>query len=130
VAQLRQSSTGQTWMDIQRALVEGGFKGEGDSPIYRGGQMVGIYNGVLLLESTRVPIGAAANTRRAVLCGAQSVAFAYGQNQGATEMSWVEEMFDYENQLGVSAGLIAGMKKVVFNSADYATVVLSSYSAA
>lgn len=35
-----------------------------------------------------------------------------------------------ENELGVSAGLIFGMKKAVFNSADFATVVLSSYAVA
>lgn len=35
-----------------------------------------------------------------------------------------------ENQLGVSAGLIAGLKKTVFNSADFATIVMSSYAAA
>jgi N4-gp56 family major capsid protein len=135
VRDLRQASSGQTWMDIQRALVEGGFKSEKDSPIYKGGQMVGIYNGCLILESTRVPYGVSAtstpdtDTRRAVLCGAQSAAFAYGQKQGATEMSWVEELFDYENQLGVSAGMIAGLTKLTFNSKDFGTVVLSSYAA-
>lgn len=40
-----------------------------------------------------------------------------------------EELFDYENQLGVSAGLIWGLKKTTFNGADFATVVLSSYAA-
>ena len=40
-----------------------------------------------------------------------------------------EELFDYENQLGVSAGLIWGLKKTTFNGSDFATVVLSSYAA-
>lgn len=35
-----------------------------------------------------------------------------------------------ENELGVSAGLIFGLKKVQFNSADFATAVLSSYAVA
>ena len=137
VRDLRQASSGQTWMDIQRALVEGGFKGEGDSPIYKGGSMVGIYNGVLLLENTRVPQGVNSSTgaaittvRRAVMCGAQAAAFAYGQKNGATEMSWVEELFDYENQLGVSAGMIAGLTKLTFNGYDHGTIVLSTYAAA
>ena len=135
VRDLKQASSGQTWMDIQRALVEGGFKGENDSPIYKGGSMVGYYNGVLMLESTRVPYGVSATTtaetdvRRAVLCGAQSALFAHGQKNGAGEMSWTEELFDYGNQLGVAAGMIAGMKKTVFNSKDFGTIVLSSYAA-
>ena len=135
VRDLKQASSGNTWMDIQRALVEGGFKDEKESPIFKGGSMVGYYNGVLLLESTRIPYGVSAtstndtDTRRAVMCGAQAAAFAYGQKQGATEMSWVEELFDYENQLGVSAGMIAGLTKLTFNSKDFGTIVLSSYAA-
>ena len=35
-----------------------------------------------------------------------------------------------ENQLGVSAGLIFGLKKMVFNSKDFATIVVSSYAPA
>ncbi len=128
VKYLKQASSGNTWLDIQRALVEGGFKDERESPIFKGGSMVGYYNGCLLLESTRVP-SASANTYRAVLCGAQAAGFAYGQKNGATEMSWVEELFDYENQLGVSAGMIAGLTKLTFNSKDFGTIVLGSYAA-
>lgn len=43
---------------------------------------LGVYNGVVLHEWTRLPngIGAnSANTRRAVFCGAQSVSLAWGQ---------------------------------------------------
>ena len=135
VRDLRQASSGQTWMDIQRALVEGGFKSEKESPIFKGGSMVGYYNGCLLLESTRVTQGAVTttadtDTRRAVLLGAQAAAFAYGQKNGATEMSWVEEMFDYENQLGVSAGMIAGLNKLQFNGYDHGVIVASTYAAA
>ena len=32
--------------------------------------------------------------------------------------------------LGVSGGMIFGVKKAVFNSADFGTIVLSSYAAA
>ena len=53
----------------------------------------------------------------------------YGRDNGPERYTWVEELFDYENELGVSAGLIFGLKKAVFNSADFATVVTSSYAA-
>ena len=46
-----------------------------------------------------------------------------------SNMSWVEEYFDYQNQLGVSAGMIYGIKKTVFNSADFAVLTVSSYAA-
>ena len=45
-------------------------------------------------------------------------------------MSWVEELFDYQNQLGVSAGMIAGLKKTQFNSEDFGTITVSTYAAA
>jgi hypothetical protein len=55
----------------------------------------------------------------------------FGRDGGPNRYTWVEELFDYENQLGVSAaGLIFGMKKAVFNSLDFSTVVTSSYAAA
>lgn len=125
------TSTGQ-WLDIQKAAMQGG--NVENNPIFTGA--LGEYNGVILHESTRVPLGvdasnvAVANTRRAVLCGAQAAAMAFGQDGGPNKMSWVEEMFDYENQLGVSAGMIAGLKKVRFNSLDFGTIVVSSYAAA
>ena len=44
-------------------------------------------------------------------------------------MEWYEELFDYGNQYGVSAGMIWGAKKTVFNSADFGTVVIATYAA-
>tara|TARA_R110001583_G_scaffold37058_19_gene121352 strand:+ start:110 stop:250 length:141 start_codon:yes stop_codon:yes gene_type:complete len=44
-------------------------------------------------------------------------------------MTWVEELFDYENELGVAAGMIYGLKKTVYNSIDFGTVVMSSRAA-
>lgn len=127
------TSTGQ-WLDIQKAAMQGGRIN--DNPIFTGA--LGVYNGVILHEAFRVPQGVSGatslsvtNTRRAVLCGAQAAAIAYGQNSGGSETySWQEEMFDYANQLGVSAGAIWGLKKMVFNSTDFATIVISSYAAA
>jgi len=131
--QLRTQSTatlGGQWADIQRAAIQGGAGS--DNPIWTGA--LGVYNGVILHESTRIPAfstGAGANTgRRAVLCGAQAAAFATGQKDDATgqEMSWFEELFDYGNKLGVSAGMIAGLKKNIYNGKDFATIALGSYA--
>jgi len=53
---------------------------------------------------------------------------AYGQDNGPNQMSWVEELFDFGNQLGVSAGMIAGLKTTRFNSQNFGTIVMSSYA--
>jgi hypothetical protein len=71
-----------------------------------------------------------ANTRRAIFMGAQAALFAVGKGGNPDSMTWVEEEFDYENQLGVSAGMIYGLKKTVFNSADFASIVVATYAAA
>lgn len=127
------TSTGQ-WLDIQKAAMTGGMVK--DNPIFDGS--LGVYNGVILHEAYRIsqgcssatPTSAVANTRRAVLCGAQSGVVGFGREAGPERFTWVEELFDYENQLGVSAGLIFGMKKTTFNSADFATITIPTYAAA
>ncbi len=115
-----------TWYDAQKARVQGG---EMDNGIFNGA--LGVYNGVILHESTRVPVAPSTTTvRRAVLCGAQAALFGTGQGNSPSQMKWVEEMFDYGNQLGVSAGLIWGLKKTQFNSVDFGTIVMASHAEA
>ncbi len=126
VTDLRTSTQTGQWLDIQKAAMAG--MSSSKSPIYTGA--LGEYNGVILHESTRVPAGAVAGTRRAILCGAQSGLVAFGQNSSTNKMTWVEELFDYGNQLGVSAGMIWGAKKTVFNSQDFGVIVISTYAAA
>ena len=133
VTDMRISTTTGQWLDIQKAAMTGGRVD--DNPIFSGA--LGVYNNVVLHSSFRVAPGcnsgtsaAVANTRRATFCGAQAAVLAYGQNNSDQQMTWVEELFDYGNQLGVSAGLIFGIKKMVFNSADFATIVTATYAAA
>jgi N4-gp56 family major capsid protein len=126
------TGTGQ-WLDIQKAAMSGGqIK---DNPIKTG--MLGVYNGVMLYETRRVTQGVNSSTgaaistvRRAPLVGAQSAIIGFGQGyDSTTSVNWAEELFDYKNQLGVSAGFIAGLKKTRFNSADFSTIVVSTYAA-
>lgn len=133
------TSTGQ-WLDIQKAAMQGGDVRE--NPIFTGA--LGVYNGVILHKASRVAQGvhastgaAVANTRRAVLCGAQAAVIAFGSENGSTRYTWVEETFDYGNQFGVSAGSIFGLKKTKYipaddsstNAEDFGTVVVSTYAA-
>lgn len=124
VTDLRNNTSTGEWLDIQKAAIQGGNISK--NPIYTGA--LGEFNGVILHESTRVQT-VTSGVYRAVLCGAQSAVLAVGQGGSTNKMSWVEELFDYKNQLGVSAGLIHGIKKTVFNSADFGTIVLPTYAA-
>lgn len=134
--QLRTNYNNGAWADLQKARLLG--SGSDENPIFTGGSFLGIYNGVVIHESVRVPNGvhsttgaAVTNARRAVMCGAQALAMATGRDDsGPEKMNWVEELFDYNNQLGVAAGMIAGMKKTQFNSKDFACFVLATYSPA
>jgi N4-gp56 family major capsid protein len=99
------------------------------NPIFTGA--LGMYNGVVLHESTRVPAAPTnGNVRRAVLLGAQAGVMAFGRGYGKNTYSWEEEMFDYGNQLGVAAGSIAGMTKTRFNGSDFASIVVPTYAVA
>lgn len=130
--QLRQdSTTAGSWADIQRAAMEGG-KITGN-PIFTGA--LGMWNSVVLHESSRVPniistpgSGAISDFRRPVFAGAQAACMAFGKNSGPGKMSWVEDTFDYGNQLGVSAGMIAGLKKTRFDSKDFATLTMATWA--
>ena len=87
VTDLRQSTSTGQWLDIQKAVYQGSKEA---NPIYQGG--LGEYNGVVLHESTRVPAGLVANTRRAIFVGAQAAVIAFGQNNTQNKMTWVEEL--------------------------------------
>jgi len=124
VTDLRTNTNTGQWLDITKAAYL--CKGT-DNPIYQGS--LGEYNGVILHESTRVPT-VTAGVYRAIFCGAQSGVIGFGQGGSENKMSWSEELFDYQNQLGVSAGFIWGCKKLIFNSQDFGVIVLPTYAAA
>jgi len=127
------ASSVNNYIEIFRAAMMGGkYK---DNPIVTGASFE--YNNVIVHESTRIPVitgtpnsGTAADFRRAVFCGAQAGCMAYGRGNSPSNMDWTEELFDYGNQLGVEAGCIAGFKKSIFNSKDFATIALSTYAPA
>lgn len=124
------SATAQvTWYDLQKSMLQG--SGSPKNPIFTGA--LGTYNGCIIHESFRVPQGVSGATglpvttaRRAILCGAQAGVAAFGQGHSESSYDWFEQMFDYGNKLGVKAGCISGLKKSVYNSVDFGTVVMSS----
>jgi N4-gp56 family major capsid protein len=131
VTQLRTNTNAGQWLDIQKAAMTG--DGSAKNPIMTGA--LGMYNGAVLHESTRVTNGvdSGAGTpvltaRRAVLMGAQACAIGFGEGQSFKNFDWNEELFDYGNQLGVEAGVIHGLKKLRFNSADFGVIVGSTFT--
>jgi N4-gp56 family major capsid protein len=132
ILQLRKDAgTAGNFFDIQKSAMQGGKYSE--NPIVTGGNFV--YNNVIVHEWSYLPnivtapnSGAVTDYRRGVFCGAQAASFAVGQDSTPTKMSWHEELFDYGNKLGVEAGMIFGIKKNVFNSIDFSTIVLSGYA--
>lgn len=127
--QLRNNTTAGQWQQVQQAMLQGGKIA--DNPIITGA--LGSYNNTLLIEDARVPCVASSVTsstsyRRGIFCGAQAAAIGFGGDNGDQAMNWVEKTFDFGNQLGVSAGLIWGLKKLVFNSSDFGTLVMSGYA--
>jgi len=140
VTDLRTSTSTGQWLDIQKAALQGGDISK--NPIFSGA--LGVYNGVILHSWNRLPLGvhsttsaAVASTRRAVMCGANAAMIGFGGDNSDTRYNWVEKKFDYDNQLGVSAGAIWGLKKSVYapesgstNQEDYGTMVVPTYAAA
>ncbi len=112
--------------DLQRAEIEGGRK---NSPLFKlmgddGFQFQ--YKNVLIKEDTRVPLAPGLTTvYRCPFLGAQSLMMGFGRRYGNRRMSWKEKLFDYDNQLGVKAGMIWGAKKAQFNSIDHGLIVQS-----
>jgi len=131
-SQLR--ANGTRWETINRDIIEGG--GYKDNPIITGA--LGVYNNVLLVENSRVPLGQnsstgvdVASTRRAIFCGAQSAVMGWGRLGGTPRrFRWVEKQFDYDREYGVAAGFLGGIKQTQFNSLPFATIVISTYAAA
>lgn len=126
------TSTGQ-WLDIEKAALAGGVGSK--SPIYTGA--LGEYNGVILHKWNRLPVGistagaAQTSTRRGAFCGAQAAAVGFGKEFAkGSHFKWIEELFDYERELGVSAQTVWGIKKSVFNAADFAVIPFTTYAVA
>jgi len=129
--QLRASTSTGQWLDIQKAAMQGGEISQ--NPIFQGS--LGMYNNVILRESEQVTRGvhsttaaAQTSTRRAVFLGAQACGIAFGQNSGENRFRWNEELYDHKRRLEVSAWSIYGLKKFVWNSTDFATVVVTTYA--
>lgn len=122
------TSTGQ-WLDIQKAAMQGG-KVE-NNPIWS--EALGMYNGVILVENTRVPTipsgsgSYSVDSARALFLSAQAGVCGFGRSTpGTSRMRWVEKTFDYDDKWGVSASLIYGMRKTKFDTNDFGLIAIDT----
>jgi N4-gp56 family major capsid protein len=131
VTDLRTSTSTGQWLDITKALYTGTAQ---NNPIYSGA--VGEYNSVIIRQSFDVPNGISnagavqANTYRSVLLGGQSAMIGFGTKDQPGRYRWNEELFDHKRRLEVSAWSIFGIKKTVYNSLDYGTIVVTTWAVA
>jgi N4-gp56 family major capsid protein len=125
------TNTGQ-WLDIQKAAMQGGKIS--DNPIFT--EALGVYNDVILVESTRIQTysdygaGANVNAARALFLGAQGACVAFGKGYDYDKMKWVERKWDYDGKYAVSATCLWGMKKTVFNSEDFGVIAVDTAATA
>ena len=151
VLSIKTNTNTAQWLDIQKAAMTGGQITK--NPIFTGA--LGMFDGVVIHGDIRVPwgdttqrgnrsfsaLGAPAagttNIARAVLCGAQAAMIAFGrETPGAGRMKWTEKNTDYDNEIGVAASLIWGVKKTVYtpypsgSAVDNAVITMSSYAVA
>lgn len=110
---LRTGSAASDWLEIQKNAGQRGT----NNPIFTGdmGKIDGVtmhkHRGVL--RFTDYGAGGNVAAARALLMGRQAMTCAYGSGNG-TRMMWNEELTDYENQVGIAAGMIFGCKKTRF----------------
>lgn len=113
------TSTGQ-WMDIQRAILEGGG-GYANSAFSR--YFAGIYSNCKIHVSDFVTYGvnssnayaAVTTVDRAVLVGANALRIAFGEGYASGDhLDWVEQVRDYK-KWGVMADSVFGIDRVRYN---------------
>ena len=98
-----------------------------DNPLISGADAV--VDNIIIHEHNYVPTfstwGSGGNLpgARALLLGAQALAFGIGKGAG-----WVEKGFDYENKWAIATGRVFGLQKVKFNNEDYGVVAIDTYA--
>lgn len=123
--------TNSEWWAIMKSAMQGGAIA--NNPIFTGA--LGASNGCVFYESNYITNGLNSSTlaeitdvKRATVLGASAITMGFGQGFGPGQFDWAEVEKDYGNRLGVGIGLMASMKKPVFNSQDYGVIVLSSWA--
>jgi N4-gp56 family major capsid protein len=133
-------TTDSRWENIMLAAMQGGQVNS--NPLIDGA--LGVVSGVLICETQRLPWaidntdttsdmdqGDGTGVKNAVLLGAQAAGICWGRLGGTPDrFRWVEKHFEYDREFGVLAGCMYGIKKFVFDSKDFGSLVIPTYVAA
>jgi N4-gp56 family major capsid protein len=131
--QLRKSTT--RWSALSDSMIQGGFINK--NPLFTGS--LGIWNGTLIVENSRVTDGVLSTdaavsvpgVKRTLFCGAQSAVMGWGRLGGnPNRFRWVEKHFDYDREYGIMGGCLNGIKKCRYDNKDFATIVISGNATA
>lgn len=127
VTSMRTNTNAGQWLDITKAVIQGGGKNMFE------GEYLGIYRDVIFVESTRVYryLGGAGNAieiHRALFMGAQAaVTSSGGQTDGWGRMKLAERTFDYGKRYAVAATWIWGLAKTRFvNQSDFGIIAVDT----
>lgn len=123
---MRQSSTTNSWLDVQKALSTSVGR---ETEAIKGG--LGMYNGVILDEHQAAikfsTYGAgAAPAARALFLGRQAGVIAFGSPGNGLRFGWNEETRDNGNQIVITTNTIVGIKKTTFNGKDYGVIAMDA----
>lgn len=137
VFDLKNSDT--EWGTINDSLLQGGYIQ--NNPLITGS--IGAAEGCVFIESEYVTRGVndstgvpVANTRRAVLAGAQALSAAFGRwHDSFSRFDWVEKTFNYGDDWGVCSKVMFGIARTVFtgdgttvDGIDYGSVLIHTYT--
>lgn len=123
---LRRNATSLDWADIQKAIAMSAGK---NSAFMTG--MLGMWNGVVLQKHQNVirftDYGTGAvNASRALFCGVQAGALAFGSPGQDLRFGWNEEGRDNNNRVVITTHTIWGFKKVTFNGNDFGVMAIDT----
>jgi len=130
---LQDTSSPYQYRDIQNSLITSG-RGEGEI------QRSFVFSQTRIFNSDKIPLGvnsstsaAVSNCRRAIFCGrdAGAIAFGKGYSDGRAEVAGFRINSDYYDIAQVQRFAMVGVfgiKKIQFNSNDNGVIVVSTYS--
>lgn len=135
----RENSGNIQWYQNQLALINGGKDAELLSVGYNSKKPVARYANVNIYSANRVALGqngstdaAISTVRRGVLVGKNALAYGcpFGtlSGDGAVPLRMKTQMKDYDYYKGIEARALYGLKKIVFDSQDYGSIVISTYA--
>jgi len=128
---LRDTTSPVQVVDISLSLLNGGNNPFANDLIKVQGFQ---YQDTLIIRNSRIPYGVNSSSsaqistvRRAIFMGNQAASFGF-KGAGAGEAMFHEEMKDGGRFRQVTANVVGGLKKIVYNSEDYGVITVSTFA--